>query len=329
MQGGGKVATPVAESAWKEAAEVRKKLGTSQLLIWHFASSIAHFRVTCMQLSEKVNGNSIASIAFDFVMWRRSGERSLATEFRQRSLGAFLLWTVQGVCYVLVWLWRSLVASATLSIGNLSVAIVLLPHDVIITYWTLVRTRVLGRNVKVLALLLLLIPLVAWPFAVLAASVIGGPILVIFGQVVYGDAFRRQPILLSALECIKDFARWNYDNYFGYLREFRDRAVEKPYDISLLHLAGCIFAGVLGILVDGTLVTALALRSFFPILRFNLKRTWSSEGILSREGAVFFTIIWPFVLLAMVLMAMLGGFVAGLGASVIVWEEQDIHMGFK
>ncbi|GAQ81290.1 hypothetical protein KFL_000760190 [Klebsormidium nitens] len=262
-------------------------------------------------------------------MLRGSGERSIVTEFRQRSLSAFVVWTFQGVVYVLVRLCRSLVASVTLSIGNLLVAVALLPHDAVITYWTLVRTRVLGRNVKILALLLLLVPLVAWPFAVLTASVIGGPVLVIFGQVVYGDAFQRRPILLSALECIKDFASWNYDNYFGYLREFRERAVEKPYDISLLHLAECIFAGVLGMLVDGTLVTALALRSFFPILWFNLRRTWSSEGILSRKGAVFFSIIWPFILLAMVLMAMLGGFVAGLGASVIVWEEQDVHMGFK
>jgi hypothetical protein len=261
-------------------------------------------------------------------MFRGNGDRSLASEYRRKGLGSFLIWFLQGVVYVLVRLWRSILAATVLCIGNTSVSVVLLPHDVAITYWTLIRTRLLGRNVKILAALLLLVPLVAWPAVVLAGSVIGGPVLVVLGQLVYGDDFKKRNIIFAAFESVRDFAEWNYRSYFGYLREFRERTVEKPFDINVVHLLECIFAGLLGILIDGTLATALGLRSFFPILWHNLKMTWSSQGILSRRGAVFFTIVWPFALLALIALGILGGAVAGLGAAVIVWEEASIHAGF-
>ena len=49
----------------------------------------------------------------------------------------------------------------------------MLPHDIFYTYYTVLATKKWGPNLKVLALLLLWAPLIAWPPFVLAITAIG------------------------------------------------------------------------------------------------------------------------------------------------------------
>lgn len=57
------------------------------------------------------------------------------------------------------------------------IAVICVPHDIFYTYFSILKTQRLGRNVKTLALLLLPIPLVLWPVIVCTTSFAGQWIL--------------------------------------------------------------------------------------------------------------------------------------------------------
>jgi hypothetical protein len=68
-------------------------------------------------------------------------------------------------------------------IPNTLIAILLLPHDIYFTYYTILKTEFIGKNLKSLAMLLLPFPLISWPPFVLASSLIYSVLYSIFFQV--------------------------------------------------------------------------------------------------------------------------------------------------
>ena len=61
-------------------------------------------------------------------------------------------------------------------IGFTGVAIILLPHDIFLTYKSLLKTRIIGINLKIMGMLLLPIALLSWSITVMfVGSIFGIP----------------------------------------------------------------------------------------------------------------------------------------------------------
>jgi hypothetical protein len=61
-------------------------------------------------------------------------------------------------------------------VGVTFISIILLPHDIWYSYYTLYKTQMLGRNIKILGMILLIIPLLVWPAIAIICAVIGSTI---------------------------------------------------------------------------------------------------------------------------------------------------------
>jgi hypothetical protein len=84
---------------------------------------------------------------------------------------ALLIGLAAGVCMSPIGVFHAL--------ANAVIAVVWLPHDVFLTYRAVLKTGMIGTNLKVLAMLLLPIALVAWPaFVLLVTMLIAVPICV-------------------------------------------------------------------------------------------------------------------------------------------------------
>ena len=59
-------------------------------------------------------------------------------------------------------------------IGFTGVAIILLPHDIFLTYKSLIKTHMIGINLKLMGMLLLPIALLSWPILVIFVSSVFG-----------------------------------------------------------------------------------------------------------------------------------------------------------
>ena len=55
-----------------------------------------------------------------------------------------------------------------------SISILLLPHDIYLTYYSFLKTELYGRNIKILGMLLLPVPLLSWPGFVAFSSLLFG-----------------------------------------------------------------------------------------------------------------------------------------------------------
>ena len=70
-------------------------------------------------------------------------------------------------------------------IGFTGVAIILLPHDIFLTYKSLLKTGLIGINLKLMGMLLLPIALFSWPILVMLVGSILGIVYGLFCPVVW------------------------------------------------------------------------------------------------------------------------------------------------
>ncbi len=136
-------------------------------------------------------------------------------------------------------------------LGFTGVAIILLPHDIFLTYKAICKTSIIGINLKILCLLLLPIALISWPILVALASTFYGILYGLFGptfytfdsdyNLLYGGMGK---IFEDTCKFIGDFWDFNYNTYFNYLSEMQTRKVDNPFDISIIQIIiGLILAG--------------------------------------------------------------------------------------
>ena len=69
--------------------------------------------------------------------------------------------------------------------GFTGVAIILLPHDIILTYRAICKTSIIGINIKILCMLLLPIALISWPFIIAFLSSLFGIFYGLFCPIIY------------------------------------------------------------------------------------------------------------------------------------------------
>ena len=168
-------------------------------------------------------------------------------------------------------------------LGITGSAIVLLPHDIFLTYKALIKTSIIGINLKILGMLLLPIALASWPILVMFGSILFGIIFGLFYPVyktfnddcnlIYGGFVET---FTENCKIIREFWNFNYESYFSYLRDIEERKVDDPFDINIIQIIiGIILAGygsIVGVLVF-TLMWAVKLfpsiyRMYYEMFKF-------------------------------------------------------------
>ena len=135
--------------------------------------------------------------------------------------------------------------------GFTGAAIILLPHDIFLTYKALCKTSVIGINLKIMAMFLLPIALFSWPIIVAFGGSLFGIIYGLFCPTVRTFDSDYNLIYGGIVDVFKDtfhyigkFWDFNYDSYFTYLSDIEKRKVDNPFDISIIQIIiGLILAG--------------------------------------------------------------------------------------
>ena len=156
-------------------------------------------------------------------------------------------------------------------LGITGCAIVLLPHDIFLTYKALIKTSLIGINLKILGMLLLPIALVSWPILVAFGSILFGIFFGLFAPVfftfddsyniIYGGFYET---FKEDCHIIKEFWNFNYNSYFNYLRDIESRECDDPFDINIIQIfIGIILAGY-GSIVGAIVFTLMWIVKLFP-----------------------------------------------------------------
>ena len=155
--------------------------------------------------------------------------------------------------------------------GCTGIAIILLPHDIFLTYKALCKTSLIGINLKIMGMLLLPVALSVWPIVALFESCIIGfiyglffPILITLNtdcNLIYGgiaDTFK------ETFDFIGEFWKFNYENYFNYLYKFGNEDCDEPFDINIIQIIiGLILAGY-GLTVGVIILIFMWIIKLFP-----------------------------------------------------------------
>ena len=156
-------------------------------------------------------------------------------------------------------------------IGFTGVAIILLPHDIFLTYKSLLKTGLIGINLKLMGMLLLPIALLSWPILVMFVGSILGIVYGLFCPVVrtfdedyniitggFADVFK------DIFDFIKNFWKFNYHSYFTYLSDIERSKVDKPFDISIIQLIIGLILAIYGSIVGAIVLTLMWLIKLLP-----------------------------------------------------------------
>lgn len=238
-------------------------------------------------------------------------------------------------CLPIIGLVKGLICAGPVALiymlGCTFTAIIMLPHDIYYTYYTILSTKKIGPNLTILGLLLLPIPLLIWPVLVLLCSTISGFSVGLFSPI--ADTFNDRYELFCggitnaferAFTHVKDFWRFNANSYFSYLAEIRDYKLgigEKPFDISIIQLIVGTIVGTTGSIFDGICFSFIAVIYFIPMLFTGYSKLWKQFcDYISRFKAhclefVWFCILFPSFILANALMP---GLVAILSCIIII-----------
>ncbi|KAL7603415.1 hypothetical protein Lser_V15G20176 [Lactuca serriola] len=244
------------------------------------------------------------------------------------------------------------IAALILITGNVGVILALFPTHVAWTVYTLLKTNRFDAPLKVAFLFGLPVLFGLW----LGLS-IGGSVLVGLGYGFFApwissfEAFRHEDesnkflhsivdgtwgTIKGSCTVVRDFADLCYHSYPLYLKELR----ESPSDSELrtlrfIHVPACIIVGLLGIVIDVPLYTAIAVVKS-PYMLF---KGWQRfiHDLISREGPFLETacipiagltiLVWPIVVIGSVILAIVSSIFIGLYGSAVVYQERSFKRG--
>jgi len=244
------------------------------------------------------------------------------------------------------------VAAALMILGNVGVILVLFPAHVWWTIYSLIKTDRINAGLKLAVLLALPVLFGLW----LGLGIFGSA-LVALG---YGfftpwistfEAFRQESeakkfvhgivdgtwgTIKGSCTVVRDFADMCFHSYPVYLKELRESSQDRePHSIRLLDVPSCIVVALLGLVVDISLYTVIALIKS-PYMLF---KGWQRllHDLISREGPFLETVcvpiaglailFWPLVVVGSVLLAIVSSIFVGLYGAVIVFQEKSFQRG--
>lgn len=244
------------------------------------------------------------------------------------------------------------IAGLILIIGNVGVILGLFPSHVAWTVYTLVKTDRFDSPLKVAFLFALPALFGIWLGLSIAGSVLVGVGYGFFAPWVSAfEAFRHEDESNKFFHCIvdgtwgtikgsctvvRDFADFCYHSYPLYLKEVRESPSSNELQpLRFIHVPGCIIVGLMGLIVEIPLYTAIAIVKS-PYMLF---KGWHRliHDLISREGPFLETacipiagltiLMWPLVVIGSIIFAVFSSFFIGLYGSVIVYQERSFRRG--
>ncbi|XP_009366992.2 uncharacterized membrane protein At3g27390 [Pyrus x bretschneideri] len=244
------------------------------------------------------------------------------------------------------------ISALILILGNVGIILGLFPAHVAWTIYTLIKIHRFDVPLKIAILFALPGLLGIWLGLSIAGSVLLG--------VGYGfltpwvstfEAFRHDNQYKKFKHCIldgtwgtvkgsctvvRDFADLCYHSYPLYLKELRESpAAEEVRTLRLIHIPACIIVGVLGLIVEIPVYTAIAVvKSPYMLLKGWYRLI---HDLITREGpfleiacvpiAGLTILLWPIVVVASIVLAVFSSILIGLYASVVVYQERSFRKG--
>ncbi|KAK7263123.1 hypothetical protein RJT34_30708 [Clitoria ternatea] len=244
------------------------------------------------------------------------------------------------------------IAALILVVGNVGVILGLFPAHVAWTVYTLLKIHMFDAALKVAILIALPALFGLWLGLGIAGSVLVGVGYGFFTPWVSTfEAFRPDDESRKFAHClvdgtwgtikgsctvVRDFADLCYHSYPSYLKELRESPdSDERQRLRLIHVPGCVIVGIMGLVVEIPLFTAIAIVKS-PYLLF---KGWFRllHDLISREGPFLETVcvpiagltlfVWPLVVIASILLAILSSIFVGLYASIIVYQERSFRRG--
>jgi len=172
---------------------------------------------------------------------------------------------------------KGLIISIPVSImsifGFTGIALILLPHDIVLTYRAFIKTSIIGINLKILSMLLLPFALAGWPILILFSSSCSGFIYSFVGATM--NTFNSNydlffggivEIFKDVLDLIHKFWYFNYHSYFSFLFEMERKEVDEPFDINIPKIIVGIFLACYGSIVGIIVLTPVWLIKLIPLI---------------------------------------------------------------
>ncbi|KAL6347915.1 hypothetical protein AAG906_037644 [Vitis piasezkii] len=240
-----------------------------------------------------------------------------------------------------------------IAFGDIGVVVGLWPCHLVWTVYCIVRTKKFDPYLKCLLILMVPIPIALWTVVGVVGSVIMGigygficPVMDTFKAVsMEGVSLRKKLIrcftdgtwsnVWGACTIVRDFADFSFHSYFSVMDGLLESKGEKPIELKVFEIPGCILCAILGVLVDVPFITLIVLYKS-PILLF---KGWNQllHDLIGREGPFFETIcvpfagllvlLWPIVVVLAALAGVISSFFFGCYAAVIAYQESSIKWG--
>jgi hypothetical protein len=182
------------------------------------------------------------------------------------------------------------------------IALICLPWDIVMTFYTFVMTKSLGFNAKCLAILLLPIPLAIWPPLVFASTCFTGLMFPLYKMMAstfddndslcfggIGETFS------ESFDMIKSFWEFNTHSYFDYLFHLRTEPCDNPFELKIFQIIIGLVIGILGCVIDGIFGTIIVVVKSPGALFQAYKYLW--EGYFDVDGCLMKIILLPLFLI--------------------------------
>ncbi|KAL0698485.1 hypothetical protein Bca4012_054607 [Brassica carinata] len=244
------------------------------------------------------------------------------------------------------------IAGLTLIAGNVGVILGLFPAHVTWTVYAVAKTDRFDIPLKLAILVALPALFGIWLGLSIAISVLVGVGYGFFTPWISAfEAFRQDTESNKFLHClvdgtwgtikgsctvVTDFVDLCYHSYPLYLKELRESpASDELQTLRLIHVPGCIIVGIIGLIIDIPLFTAIAVVKS-PYL---LLKGWYrlAQDAINREGpfleiacipvAGLTILLWPIIVIGFVLTTIFSSIFVGLYGAIVVFQERSFRRG--
>ncbi|KAF2579974.1 hypothetical protein F2Q68_00006068 [Brassica cretica] len=244
------------------------------------------------------------------------------------------------------------VAGLTLIAGNVGVILGLFPAHVTWTVYTVAKTNRFDIPLKLAILVALPALFGIWLGLSIAINVLVGIGYGFFTPWISAfEAFRQDTESNKFFHClvdgtwgtikgsctvVTDFADLCYHSYPLYLKELRESPDSNELQtLRLIHVPGCIIVGIIGLVIDIPLFTAIAVVKS-PYLLF---KGWYrlAQDAINREGpfleiacipvAGLTILLWPIIVIGFVLTTIFASIFVGLYGAIVVFQERSFRRG--
>ncbi|XP_057964203.1 uncharacterized membrane protein At3g27390-like [Malania oleifera] len=240
-----------------------------------------------------------------------------------------------------------------IAFGDTGVVMGLWPLHLVWSIYCIARTKRFGPYLKCLLIPLAPIPIALWTVVGVLGSVIMGigyayvwPVMETFKAISKEGASIPEKFIRcftdgtcsnvwGACTIVRDFADFSFHSYFSVMDELMDSKGEKPIELKVTQVPGCILCAILGVAVDVPFITLIVLYKA-PIFLF---KGWHRlvQDLIGREGPFLETVcvpfagllilLWPVAVLLAIFAGIMSSFLFGFYAAVVAYQESSTKRG--